>query len=192
MAMLKVQNKKVIDEIAGQTYKANKKRNFLTVFAILLTTFLIVIILAVGVSYWDTISERQIRMQGMDYDIELSEPREDQVEKIRSMDKVKYAGIAVKCAILEQYQEKLLDKTRLYWLDKICWEKQTVPALESTTGNYPENENEIMLGSNTLKAMGIQDPEIGMRIPVTYFTLEEGSDEKRLEKEFTLSGWYTD
>ena len=192
MAMLKVQNKKVIDEIAGQTYKANKKRNFLTVFAILLTTFLIVIILAVGVSYWDTISERQIRMQGMDYDIELSEPREDQVEKIRSMDKVKYAGIAVKCAILEQYQEKLLDKTRLYWLDKICWEKQTVPALESTTGNYPENENEIMLGSNTLKAMGIQDPEIGMRIPVTYFTLEEGSDEKRLEKEFILSGWYTD
>lgn len=192
MAMLKVQNKKIIDEIAGRTYKANKKRNFLTVFAILLTTFLITIILAVGVSYWNTISERQIRMQGMDYDIELSEPREDQVEKIRSMDKVKYAGIAVKCAILEQYQEKLLDKTRLYWLDKICWEKQTVPALESTTGNYPENENEIMLGSNTLKAMGIQDPEIGMRIPVTYFTLEEGSDEKRLEKEFILSGWYTD
>ncbi len=192
MAMLKVQNKKIIDEIAGRTYKANKKRNFLTVFAILLTTFLITIILAVGMSYWNTISERQIRMQGMDYDIELSEPREDQVEKIRSMDKVKYAGIAVKCAILEQYQEKLLDKTRLYWLDKICWEKQTVPALESTKGNYPENENEIMLGSNTLKAMGIQNPEIGMRIPVTYFTLEEGSDEKRLEKEFILSGWYTD
>ncbi len=192
MAMLKVQNKKIIDEIAGRTYKANKKRNFLTVFAILLTTFLITIILAVGMSYWNTISERQIRMQGMDYDIELSEPREDQVEKIRSMDKVKYAGIAVKCAILEQYQEKLLDKTRLYWLDKICWEKQTVPALESTTGNYPENENEIMLGRNTLKAMGIQNPEIGMRIPVTYFTLEEGSNEKRLEKEFILSGWYTD
>ena len=192
MAMLKVQNKKIIDEIAGRTYKANKKRNFLTVFAILLTTFLITIILAVGVSYWNTISERQIRMQGMDYDIELSEPREDQVEKIRSMDKVKYAGIAVKCAILEQYQEKLLDKTRLYWLDKICWEKQTVPALENTKGNYPENENEIMLGRNTLKAMGIQNPEIGMRIPVTYFTLEEGSNEKRLEKEFILSGWYTD
>lgn len=192
MTMLKVQNKKVIDEIAGRTYKANKKRNFLTVFAIFLTTFLIAVILAVGVSYWNTISERQIRMQGMDYDIELSEPREDQVEKIRSMDKVKYAGIAVKCAILEQYQEKLLDKTRLYWLDKICWEKQTVPALERIEGNYPENENEIMLGRNTLKAMGIQNSEIGMRIPVNYFTLEEGSDEKRLEKEFVLSGWYTD
>lgn len=192
MAMLKVQNKKVIDEIAVCTYKANKKRNLLTVFAILLTTFLIAVILAVGASYWDTISQRQIRMQGMDYDIELSEPREDQVEKIRSMDKVKYAGVAVKCAILEQYQEKLLDKTRLYWLDKICWEKQTVPAFESIEGNYPETENEIMLGKNTLKAMGIQNPNIGMRIPVTYFTLEESSNEKRLEKEFTLSGWYTD
>ena len=38
---------------------------------------MITIILAVGMSYWNTISERQIRMQGMDYDIELSEPRED-------------------------------------------------------------------------------------------------------------------
>ena len=131
MVMLKVRNREVVSEIAGTTYKANKKRNFLTILAIFLTTFLIAVILAVGISYWDTISERQIRMQGMDYDIELSEPREDQVEKIRSMDKVKYAGIAVKCAILEQYQDKVLDKTRLYWLDKTCWEKQTVPALES-------------------------------------------------------------
>ena len=28
MAMLKVQNKKIIDEIAGRTYKANKKTKF--------------------------------------------------------------------------------------------------------------------------------------------------------------------
>lgn len=192
MAMLKVRNKKVVDEIAKTTYRANKKRNFLAVFAMILTTFLIAVVLAVGVSYWNTISERQIRMEGMDYDIELSEPREDQAEKIRSMDKVKYAGIAVKCAILEQYQDKLLDKTRIYWLDETCWEKQTIPALESYDGKYPQNENEMMISQNTLKAMGIKNPEIGMKLPVTYFTLKEGSDEEVLEKEFVLCGWYKD
>lgn len=192
MAMLKVKNKKVVSEIARTTYRANKKRNFLTVFAIFLTTFLIAIVLALGVSYWNTISTRQIRMQGMDYDIELSEPREDQVEKICSMDNVEYAGVAVKCAILEQYRDKSLDKTRLYWLDETCWEKQTIPALESYEGTYPQSESEIMFSRNTLKAMGVQNPEIGMKLPVTYFTLEEGSDEESLEKEFILCGWYVD
>lgn len=190
--MLKVKNKKVVDEIAGITYKANRKRNLLTVFAIVLTTFLITVIMAVGGSYWNTISERKIRMAGMDYDIELSEPRQDQVEKIRSMEQVKYAGVAVKCALLEQYQDLLLDKTRLYWLDETCWEKQTIPALESFEGSYPQKEDEIMLGRNTLKAMGIQNPEKGMKLAFTYFTLEEGSNEELLEKEFILSGWYVD
>lgn len=157
-----------------------------------MTTFLITVIMAVGGSYWNTISERQIRMAGMDYDIELSEPRQDQVEKIRSMEQVKYAGVAVKCALLEQYQDLLLDKTRLYWLDETCWEKQTIPALESFEGSYPQKEDEIMLGRNTLKAMGIQNPEKGMKLAFTYFTLEEGSNEELLEKEFILSGWYVD
>lgn len=190
--MLKVKNKNVVSEIAGTTYRANKKRNILAVFAIFLTTFLIAVVLALGVSYWYTVCERQIRMQGMDYDIELSEPRSDQVEKIRSMDNVKYAGVAVKCAMLEQYQGKSLDKTRLYWLDETCWEKQTIPALEGYEGKYPQDESELMLSRNTLKAMSIQKPRIGMKLPVTYFTLEEGTDEEILKKEFVLCGWYTD
>ena len=74
----------------------------------------------------------------MDYDIELTEPRGDQVVKIRSMDEVRYAGVAVKCAVLEQYLDRMLDKTRLYWLDETCWEKQTIPALERYEGSYPE------------------------------------------------------
>ncbi len=192
MDMLKVKNKKVIREIAGTTYRANKKKNMLTAFAIILTTFLISIVMAIGVSYWNTISERQIRMEGMDYDIELSEPREDQVETIRTMDNVENAGVAVKCAIIEQYQDKSLDKVRLYWLDETCWEKQTIPALESYEGNYPQGKNEIMLGMNTLKGMGIQEPEIGMKLPITYFSLNNSENEELLQNEFVLCGWYKD
>lgn len=197
--MLKVDNKKVVSEIANTTYQANKKRNFLTIFAIILTTFLITVIISVGVSYWKTIAERQIRMEGMDYDIELSEPEERQVEKVRSMEQVEYAGVAVKCAVLEQYNGIALDKIRLYWLDETCWEKQTIPALESYEGSYPEKENEIMLGENVLRAMGIENPETGMRLLVNYVILKEGTEEEQpsgerqqMEKEFILSGWYKD
>ena len=88
--MLKVNNKKVIQDLAKTTYKANKKRNLLTIVAIFLTTFLLCTVISIGLSYWDTVSLRQQRMQGIDYDIELTEPRDDQVSTIRKMDNVKY------------------------------------------------------------------------------------------------------
>lgn len=202
-SMLKVSNRKITAEIASITYKANGKRNLLTIFALFLTTFLISVIIALGVSYWNTISQRQIRMEGMDYDVELTEPAEEQVQIIRDMDEVRYAGLAVKCAIVEEYNGKTLDKMRLYWLDDICWEKQTVPALEEYVGHYPQKENEIMLSGSALTAMGIDKPREGMSIPVTYYTLMseeedaaaenvQAAGDQSIQKEFILSGWYTD
>ncbi|MCH1982000.1 ABC transporter permease [Ruminococcus sp. OA3] len=190
--MIRVRNKKVVAEVARTTCRANRKQNLLAAFAILLTTFLIAVVLALGVSYWNTVSLRQVRMNGMDYDIELTEPREDQIKKIRSMDEVRYAGVAVKCAVLEQYLGRMLDKTRLYWLDETCWEKQTIPALERYEGSYPEKEHEIMLSWSVLKAMGIEHPKKGMVLPLDYFTLEEGSNEEILEQDFILTGWFVD
>ena len=161
-------------------------------------------------------------MEGMDYDVELTEPAEKQVQIIREMDEVKYAGVAVKCAIVNTYEDKKLDKMRLYWLDDICWEHQTIPALEEYTGHYPEKENEIMLSGTALRSMGITRPKEGMRISVTYDTLAQenaqadsageeeasastentGKDstqadtmhagEEGIRKEFVLCGWYTD
>ena len=202
-SMLKVSNQKITAEIASTTYKANGKRNLLTIFALFLTTFLISVIIALGVSYWNTISQRQMRMEGMDYDVELTEPAEEQVQIIRDMDEVRYAGLAVKCAIVEEYNGKTLDKMRLYWLDDICWEKQTVPALEEYAGHYPQKENEIMLSGSALTAMGIDKPREGMSIPVTYYTLAseeedaaaenvQAAGDQSIQKEFILSGWYTD
>lgn len=202
-SMLKVSNRKITAEIASITYKANGKRNLLTIFALFLTTFLISVIIALGVSYWNTISQRQIRMEGMDYDVELTEPAEEQVQIIRDMDEVRYAGLAVKCAIVEEYNGKTLEKMRLYWLDDICWEKQTVPALEEYVGHYPQKENEIMLSGSALTAMGIDKPREGMSIPVTYYTLAseeedaaaenvQAAGDQSIQKEFILSGWYTD
>ena len=129
------------------------KRNILIIFAIMLTTLLIAVVIAVGTSYWEAVSQRQIRMEGMDYDIALTEPRDDQVKEIRSMENVRYAGVAVKCAIVEKYEDRTLDKTKLYWLDETCWEKQTVPALEKirrpvSAGRKRDNDEHCRIESH--------------------------------------------
>lgn len=190
--MLKVNNKKVINDLAKTTYSAHKKRNILTILAIFLTTFLICTIISIGISYWDTVALRQQRMQGMDYDIELTEPRNDQVSAIRKMENVKYAGLSVKCAVLSKYEDIELDKIRLFWLDNTCWEKQTIPALDYYKGEYPQKENEIMLSKTALNSMGIENPDVGMELPLVYQTLSENSDSGEITKTFILSGWFLD
>lgn len=190
--MLKVNNKKVINDLAKTTYSAHKKRNILTIMAIFLTTFLICTVISIGLSYRDTVALRQQRMQGMDYDIELTEPRNDQVSAIREMKNVKYAGLSVKCAVLSKYEDKELDKIRLFWLDNTCWEKQTIPALDYYKGEYPQKENEIMLSKSALNSMGIKNPNVGMELPLAYQTLAENSNYGDITKTFILSGWFLD
>lgn len=193
--MIKVNSRGVITSVAKTTYKANKKRNALTVFAVILTTFLITAVFGIGISYWNGISERSVRMNGMDYDIELTEPREDQMEKVRDMDAVKYAGLAVKCGIVEEYKGKALEKVRFYWVDDICWEKQCIPAYEFFKGHYPEKENELVLSTEALRNMGVSRPEIGMELPLKYYALNSGEEDGKQEnitKTFTLSGYYRD
>jgi len=190
--MLKVNNKKVIRDLAKTTYKANKKRNLLTIVAIFLTTFLLCTVISIGLSYWDTVSLRQQRIQGIDYDIELTEPRDDQVSTIRKMDNVKYAGLNVKCGIVSKYQDKELDKLKLYWLDDICWKQQTISALDYYKGSYPTKENEIMLSQSALRSIGIKKPKVGMELPFIYQTLAENSENNDTAKTFILSGWFLD
>ena len=48
--MMKVNSRKVITSVAMTTYRANKKRNALTVFAVILTTFLITEVMVICIS----------------------------------------------------------------------------------------------------------------------------------------------
>lgn len=191
--MIKVDNQKVIKRVARQTYHANLKRNMLTILAVVLTTFLIVSVLGIGIGYWQMLSERQIKMNGMDYDIELTEPTDQQVQTAKSMDNVKYAGVRVKCAILDSANDIPISKVQLFWVDQTCWEKQCRPAFDKITGKYPENKDEIMLSAEALRAMGINNPELGMQIDMTYSPLTgETNDIGILPYTFSLSGFYTD
>ena len=190
--MLKVNNSSIVAQVASTTYRANWKRNILTIFAIVLTTFLISVVISIGISYWTAISERQLRMEGMDYDISLTEPKNEQIKQIRGMEQVKWAGLAVKCAIVEKYRDTSLGKSRLYWVDDTCWTRQVIPAVETWEGNYPQKKDELMLSESLLTAMGIRTPKIGMKLPVAYFNLggglEEDKEQELLKKEFTLCG----
>lgn len=190
--MMKIRNGNVIRDIAAKTYKANLKRNLFTIFSIVITTFMITAILAIAVSYQKTISVQRVRMNGMRYDISLTEPEEKQVEQIRAMSTVAEAGLSVKCAVAEKYNGKYLDELQFYWLDRTAWEQQCIPALEYYEGAYPEGKFEIMLSVQALQGMGIRTPEIGMKLPLTWYPLADRLAGESVQQEFTLCGFFKD
>lgn len=199
--MIQVKNKQVVREIARITYFANRKRNMLSIFAMILTTFMISVVAGLGVSYWNTVSELKLRTEGMDYDVELTEPTKEQVKKVISMERVRYAGVSVKCILVLGSGEQLLNNTKLFWQDQTCWEKQTVPALEEHIGSYPQKADEVMLSEHLLRVMGIEKPQLGMKIPMRYIVMWEELDEEEAEADesgdaetgnFVLSGWFHD
>lgn len=187
--MIRVENKKVIAGLAKKNYFQNWKKNILIIAAIILTSFMITAVCSIGLSYWNAISLRNVMMNGMIFDVSLPAPTIEQVKKANSMDEILYAGITVESAVIDKYQDNEVN-IPLSWSDTTNWEKQCVPVYEFIEGRYPHNENEVMLSTQTLKRIGIDMPEIGMKLPVSYFMLSE--KETSLEKTFVLSGFYRD
>ena len=187
--MIKVYNGKTIRYLARCEYKNSRKRNLLTITAIIMTTFLITTICILGGSYYQTLTRRSMALEGMRYDMGLPEPTDEQIAKARRMPEIKDAGLSVKCAIIDGYQGKLL-QIRLFWVDETCWEKQCLPAFEMVEGSYPENENEVMLSTRSLREMGIDNPQVGMELPVTWGSLSDDPALDDCSDTFRLSGYY--
>lgn len=197
--MIKVNNKKTISRIARTTYQANRKRNLLTILAIILTSFLLITVIGIGIQYTQALSRRNLMMSGRDYDIALTEPRPDQIEKVKQLDPIRASGLEVKCAMITQGNGQYSSMVKLFYSDKEGWKKQLLPAFESVKGRFPKNKDEIMLSLDALKELGIQNPTLGMKIPVTYYNITEEepktaqeADQSIFTETFTLSGYFKD
>ena len=197
--MIKVNNKKTISRIARTTYQANRKRNLLTILAIILTSFLLITVIGIGIQYTQALSRRNLMMSGRDYDIALTEPRPDQIEKVKQLDYIRASGLEVKCVMITQGNGQYSSMVKLFYSDKEGWKKQLLPAFESVKGCFPKNKDEIMLSLDALKELGIQNPTLGMKIPVTYYNITEEepktaqeADQSIFTETFTLSGYFKD
>lgn len=187
--MLKVDNGKTILFLAKREYTGNRNRNLLVVLAIVLTTFLITTIWCLGGSYYKMLERRNVTTAGILHDVGLPEPTEEQVKKAQEIPEIVHAGLSVKCAVIEDYKGKF-QEVRLFWADEICWNEQYVPAFEFMEGTYPQKENEIVLSTKSLSDMGIENPEIGMELPVTLSALGENAKLNDHQMTFILSGYY--
>jgi putative ABC transport system permease protein len=183
-------NGPILKKLTKRSLKANKRRNFFLVMAIMLTTLLIGSVFSVGMSLVESVKMEQLRFAGTMAHAAVGHPTPEQIKQLHTLDYVKEVGTGNSVGVVQNTADMGNISLTLHYFDKTEWEELRAPAYVDIVGNYPEKENEIMVSRGVLERMGIDTPSIGMEIPLTYYTDSENRD-SIIQETFTLSGWFT-
>jgi putative ABC transport system permease protein len=191
--MFENNNRAIVRKITNRALRSDKRRNFFIVAAIALTAFMITSVFSVGMSWYETINTHEKRMQGSVSNMGFAAPTPEQLEKVYTLDYVRYVGIGAYVAYTFDFPKlhisNVRDRLEIGFVDKTQWEKMFCPTNTNIIGHFPERENEIMLSRYILDAMGIDNPSVGMEIPISYIV---GGTEETITETFILSCIYTE
>ena len=189
---MNVANKAIIRKLTIRSLKANKRRNFFIVAAVVLTVFMITSVFSVGISYYETMMVTPLLSEGMRTHAGKTNANSNQIEAMRSLNYVKRISIGYRVGM--GYTESDANGIALVALNEESWRYFQTPAFTDIVGKYAKAENEIMLSRALLDYMGIDEPYIGMEIPIDYaigdfLTNEYG---ERQSGVFVLSAIFTE
>lgn len=181
---MKVKNGKSIRRLSLRSLQANRKRNFIAIAAIILTTLLFTSLFTVTLSInsgYETYTFRQIGgyCHGTFKDV-----TEEQAEAIAAHRNVKSAG---KRTVVGIITEGVFAKApaEISFMDENCTEwSYAVPSV----GRMPRSGNEITMDTASLKLLGIE-PEPGAEVTLTYTVNQENAADE-ITDTFTLVGWW--
>lgn len=181
-------NKEVIKKITNRSLKSNKTRNTFAILAIILTTFMISSVFSIGISFAKNYRTMNLRIQGTTATIALPNPTNSQINNLKSTDMFNSIGKEIRVGKVSlDSLKKNRTKIIIKYIDKENYEKQIIPCISDIKGSYPKKENEVMMSKKTLELLGQSSAKIGDNIKVRYKI-----NSKVVDKEFTLSGYYTD
>lgn len=186
--LLKNNNQAIIRRLIRKMYQANRRRNFFLIGAIILTSFLLTAVFSMGMGYMESVRMRTLRMAGSVSHMAFPAPTKEQLDKIEQLDYVKHVGLGY---MIGECEETLSIGARLQLahVNETQWETMFLPVFTQVEGNFPKNEYDIALSRFILSEMGIEQPYIGMKIPLTFVVY---GTEKSVTEVFELCGIYTE
>lgn len=163
--MLGNNNKKILNKLAKNTLRRNKKQMGILFLTICLSAFMLFSVFTLGITYLDLGRQQDTRLNGAEYDIALmngfTEQQKESLEEnsfARSVGTESYAGY-----IKSTEYDGTVD-TGLLWCDQTFWEEQMAPVRTKTEGFYPQEKDQLMVTREGLKALGKEDLQIGDRL----------------------------
>lgn len=184
-------NYEITRKLTRRSLQADKKRNFILITAIMLTTLLLSSTFSIGMSVVESMQMQRIRLTGSVAHATLSNPTDEQIERLKELDYVKYVGTGIGVGVVENTPKMGQIYINLCYIDDIQWKYMNMPAFSDINGQYPQESDEIMLSRFALERMGITEPQIGMTIDLSYWTDNYRDNHSMKTNTFTLSGWFT-
>ena len=182
---MRVKNRKLIWSLSVRSLLAARKRNWIAVIAIALTSLLITslftILLSVNASY----QTYQFRQLGGYMHGTFKKVTPQQIEAISAHRLVREVGVRT---VIGTTSDGVFAKepAEISYMDENCtrWSYAT-----PTTGRLPETGKEITMDTKALELLGV-NPELGAEIPLTYMLYDGMRTGETATDTFTLVGWW--
>ena len=150
--MFENMNKDMPFEIAKETMKVHKLRNIMACLAIALTTILITVICGAGISTVDAILTESDIKPGPGTNVLGIYGDMNTLDKVREQSQVEWADIARPCMQgTPRNKEFAGNEVKFLAVNKEYYGHHYVNLI---SGNYPENEEEVLISDTLAKKMG--------------------------------------
>lgn len=183
-----IQNR-AIRKIVQRNLKKNRSQNSILILAVVLVTILMTVMFGVGISMINNIQLANERIRGTLANGFLLEPSDREMDAANILDEVSeigYQQYVAEALIADKMENNNLVAMTAY--DEIEWQQHILPTISDLRGEYPEDENEVMVSKWSLQKLGIQEPEIGMTIKIEFQTISG----EVYQQDFVLCGYYED
>lgn len=167
--MLANNNQKIINKLAKNSVKTNKKQYVILFITIALSTFMLFSVFTIGIAYLDSSRLQNTRLNGAEYDITtINGFTSKQLQAIQNNEEVQSVGIESYAGFIQSTEFDQTVEIGLLWCDDIFWEDLMAPARTKLEGHYPQNKNELMVTKDILKLFGNKNLSVGDSIRLTY------------------------
>ncbi len=153
------------------------------ILAVVLSSFMVFCVFTVGATYFKMQRLQNIRLSGGEFDAILYGVTEEQREKCEENPDILRCGICAMSGYVEETEYDSTPEVVLMWADDTQWNEIMAPAREWVKGNYPVEEDEIMVTERALEKCGFDGAGIGDELQVRY-----GAGDDRNEMTFRISG----
>ncbi len=182
--MIRVNNQKVIGRLSRKTLKANRFRNGMAVFAIMLTTLLFSALFTIAGTMVRTSEGETFRQAGGDMHGTFKDVTLEEKEILKKDPMIVKAGERLFLGMADGEAFRKVHG-ELSYMDDVCAEGSFCLPKQ---GRLPEEgTKEIACDSRILECLGIT-PRIGEPVTITYNV--GNANKKQITDTFTLCGWW--
>lgn len=167
--MLANNNRPVINKLAKNTVRTNKRQFWILFVTILLSAFMLFSVFTIGLTYLDLSRLQNTRLYGSEYDITIMNGfTKNQKESLINHSGIKSVGVLAYCGNVKSSDTDNSVSAGLLWGDKTYWKSQKAPAITKMNGHYPQSQNELLATEEVLEICGKSSLSVGDHLSITY------------------------